>query len=222
MWPYFQNRPLSYLLYQKNWVLKNKLEKKNYLYFQDEENLSDDGETLEKQAEFEHKFNFRFEDPDKDFIKRYPRTIEDSMRRKDQSRKEKRDEIKDRKIREKEKKREELMQLKALKRKEIIDKIDQLRKITGNDTLAFKDEDLEEDFDPDKYDERMTEIFDQFENAPFQAEDEERPVFSDLESDLEPENWDDYGAENEGIEDGNDEAEENDELQVKIVSFVLI
>ena len=51
------------------------------------------------------------------------------------------------------------MQLKAMKRKEILEKIQKLRKITGNDELAFKDEDLEDDFDPDKHDERMNQIF---------------------------------------------------------------
>ena len=55
--------------------------------------------------------------------------------------------------------RDELMQLKAMKRKEILEKIQKLRKITGNDELAFKDEDLEDDFDPDKHDERMNQIF---------------------------------------------------------------
>ena len=68
-----------------------------------------------------------------------------------------------------------------------------MRKITGNDELAFKDEDLEEDFDPDKYDQRMAEVFEQYDNAPFQPEDEEKPVFSDMDSDLEPDNWDEYG-----------------------------
>ena len=46
-----------------------------------------------------------------------------------------------------------------MKRKEILEKIQKLRKITGNDELAFKDEDLEDDFDPDKHDERMNQIF---------------------------------------------------------------
>ena len=159
----------------------------------DEEDLSEDEKTLDQQEEFEHKFNFRFEEPDQDFIKRYPRTIQDSMRRKDDSRKSKREATKERKDKEKEKKREELKQLKAFKRKEILDKIEQLRKITGNDELAFKDEDLEEDFDPDKYDQRMAEVFEQYDNAPFQPEDEEKPVFSDMDSDLEPDNWDEYG-----------------------------
>merc|ERR1712062_784973 len=112
---------------------------------------------------------------------------------------------------EKEKKREELKQLKAFKRKEILDKIEQLRKITGNDELAFKDEDLEEDFDPEKYDQRMAEVFEQYDNAPFQPEDEEKPVFSDMDSDLEPDNWDEYGDEED--DQNNEDFDNEDETQ---------
>ena len=36
---------------------------------------------LKKQEEFEHKFNFRFEESDEDFIKRYPRTFKDTLRK---------------------------------------------------------------------------------------------------------------------------------------------
>jgi protein KRI1 len=159
------------------------------------EDLSEDEKTLEQQEEFEHKYNFRFEEPDQDFIKRYPRTIQDSMRRKDESRKNKRDEVKERKEREKDIKREELKQLKSLKRKEILEKLEKLRKITGNEDLAFNDEDLEEDFDPDKYDARMNAVFDQYDNAPIvEGEVMEKPDFSDLDSDLEVENWDEWAG----------------------------
>ena len=58
-----------------------------------DEPFSEEEAELEKEEEFEHKFNFRFEEPDPEFIKRYPRTMEDSLRRKDDKRKQKRDEV---------------------------------------------------------------------------------------------------------------------------------
>jgi len=81
------------------------------------------------------------------------------MRTEPSLRKKKRLEVKDRKEREKEKKKEEIKQLKALKRKEIMEKLDKLKKIAGTQDLELNEDDLEEDFDPEKYDRRMKEIF---------------------------------------------------------------
>lgn len=152
---------------------------------------SDDEDDFEqKQTEFEHKYNFRYEEPDKDFIKRYPRTIEQSVRKTDDRRKEKRVEVRDRKQKEKQEKLQEIEFLKELKRKEIEEKIAKLKAVTGDDELAFGEEDLEEDFDPEAHDRRMQELF----NSEYYQVDEgeEKPdVPSDIE-DLQVENYDEY------------------------------
>lgn len=152
--------------------------------------LSDDEQELEKQAEFEQKYNFRFEEPDADFIKRYPRTIEQSIRRTDDTRKEKRKEIKERKEQEKLQKMKELDLIKDMKRKEIEEKIRKLKAVTGNDELGFKDDELEEDFDPEAHDRRMQELFnDEYYGV---DEGEEKPECpSDIEE-LVIEDWDNY------------------------------
>lgn len=156
----------------------------------DQTALSEDEQELEKQAEFEQKYNFRFEEPDQEFIKRYPRTIETSLRLSDEKRKKKRQEIKERKAQEKQQKIKELEIVKEMKRKEIKEKIEQLKMVTGNDELGFKDDDLEEDFDPEAHDRRMQELFnDEYYKV---DEGEEKPECpSDIEE-LKVEDWDNY------------------------------
>lgn len=195
----------------RDYILSNKfLDKDNpnadfdyeQIIHDSDENLSEDEKNIEKQEEFEYKYNYRFEEPDQEFIKRYPRTMENSLRKKDSRRAQKRAEVKQRKEEEKLRKIEELKQLKALKRKEIEEKIEKLKEITGNDDIKFNEIDLDGDFDPNEHDRKMTEIFNEdFYNAP---EDDIKPDFPEIDKELEIEStWDNYDPKVENVI-GND------------------
>lgn len=166
----------------------------------DEPNLSEDEAELEKQAEFEQKFNFRFEEPDSEFIKRYPRTIDNSVRKTDDRRKEKRVEVKERKVKEKQQKMKELEMISAMRKSEIEDRIEKLKKVSGNEQIPFDDNDLDGDFDPDEYDRKMQNIFN---NEYYQIDEgENKPECpADIEE-LQVEDWDNYDPAKEEDDDG--------------------
>ncbi|XP_025414385.1 protein KRI1 homolog [Sipha flava] len=148
---------------------------------EDEMQFSEEDEMLEKHEEFEHKYNFRFEEPDKEFIKTYPRTMENSLRRKEEKRKKKREELTERKKKELEQRSLEIKQLKKIKKKEIVDRIRKLQEITGNKGVGFEDTELEEDFNPTEYDRKMHELFDE---EFYDKMDDEKPVFDKEEDEF--------------------------------------
>ncbi|XP_048763799.2 protein KRI1 homolog isoform X2 [Ostrea edulis] len=174
----------------------------------DGEGFSEEEEILDREDQFERKYNFRYEEPDPDFIKSYPRTIKDTLRQKDTKRSEKRRELKKRKEMEKQKVKEEIKQLKNLKRREIMDRIDKLREITGNPALDFQEDDLETDFDPQKHDEMMQKYFD---DEFYKMEDgEQKPEAPAEIEDLLCENWDEWTG-GEEMEEHGEEYNDNDE-----------
>lgn len=178
----------------------------------DDAQLSEDDRDLEQQEEFEKKYNFRFEEPDQDFIKSYPRTIDWSVRADDDRRKVKRAEVKERKTREKEQHRQELEMLKEIKRKEIQDKINKLKMVTGADTLPITDDFLNEDFDPDEHDRKMQEMFN---DVYYQVDEgEEKPEYPDDIDDLKVEDYDNYDPEGDipGADDAVGDGDDTEDL----------
>jgi len=172
-----------------------------------DEDLSEDEKNVEKQDEFEHKFNFRFEEPDEEFIKRYPRTIKDSLRKDADKRIKKRKDVEERKKREKEQKKEDLKMLKSMKKKEIMKKLETLKKITGNADMELDEEDIEGDFDPEMYDKKMQEIFCNYDDNVV-VEDEEKPTFSDIDDEYDYEDEDDTEDWDNWTGNKNDDDEE--------------
>ncbi|KAJ1819706.1 Ribosome biogenesis protein Kri1 [Coemansia sp. RSA 2675] len=119
----------------------------------------EDEEYTELADNFESKYNFRFEEEGGTQIKSYPRTVEGSLRRKDERRKLARERAKERKAELKKDKSEELKRLKNQKKKDILEKLKEIQGITGNKTVGFDALDLDGDFDPAKFDSKMDEIF---------------------------------------------------------------
>lgn len=171
-------------------VNKRYMDNTNTASYEDVVGLSEDEAEVEQQAEFETIYNFRFEEPDNDFIKRFPRTIEDSVRVDDNSRKEKRKDRQERKANEKEMKMKDLRELQNFRKREIEQKLLLLKEVAGNDELALKEDDLNSDFNPDEHDRRMSSMF----NNDYYGIDEgdQKPEFPDIDEELNIENWDNF------------------------------
>ncbi|XP_077476049.1 protein KRI1 homolog [Stigmatopora argus] len=172
-----------------------------------EEVVEDDSEEEEetflvRQENFERGYNFRFEEPDAERIKTYPRTIATSVRTKDDRRKCKREEVTERKEMMKQQKRENLKQMKNLKRNEIMEKLKKLQQLTGNDDLAFNPADLQGDFDSQHHDQLMQKFFDE---KYYGEQEDDKPQFEDDDEVEEHWNWDTWtGKEQEEYNDEED------------------
>ncbi|XP_065905108.1 protein KRI1 homolog isoform X2 [Dysidea avara] len=159
---------------------------------------SEDERAVDEQEKFERKYNFRFEEPDSEFIASYPRTISGSVRATSTKRKTKRKERETRKEKEKEKRKEELKRLKNLKREAIMDKLDKLKSVTGNEMVGFAEDDFVTDFDPDQYDKRMSTVFGE---KYYENDETEKPIFPSDEELDDYQDWDNWT----GNQDEDDE-----------------
>ncbi|AFZ81400.1 hypothetical protein BEWA_008100 [Theileria equi strain WA] len=129
-----------------------------------------DEEYLEKAEEFEHKYNYRFEEEDGSKIITYPRNIEDSLRKVDTRRRDKRLERKQRRLEAKIQKDEEIKRLKN---------IDKLRRLQDIGDMAGV-----------KLDENIIDL-----DAPFNPEQHERDMKRILGIGYDRDEKDDYGSE---------------------------
>jgi len=83
---------------------------------------------------------------------------------------------------EKKKRTEEKKQLMKLKKLQIVDRLKEIQKITGIQDEALKGVDLDEEFDPEKYEKQMASVFnDDYYNK---NDDDEKPVFDDDENEF--------------------------------------
>lgn len=99
----------------------------------DEEDMDRDSE----MEEFEHNYNFRFEEPGANEIKTYPRTIEGTYRIARNHRQQKKLEKKKRMKEYKLEKKREFEEIRALKSKDILEKLDKAKLLIGDPKVIF-------------------------------------------------------------------------------------
>ncbi|KAJ3274803.1 KRRI-Interacting protein 1 [Terramyces sp. JEL0728] len=143
---------------------------------------STDEEDEERMDEFETQYNFRFEEPGAEKVITHARDIPGSIRRKDNTRILQRQSVQERKEMEKQKKKEDLKRLKNLKREELANKLRQIKEMAGGDLIGLDEMELDKEFDPNAYDNKMNEVFtkDYYSKADLKKTGKpKKPVFED-------------------------------------------
>ncbi|KDE09816.1 hypothetical protein MVLG_00214 [Microbotryum lychnidis-dioicae p1A1 Lamole] len=123
---------------------------------------SSDSEFEEQAEEFEHKYNFRFEEAQGADLVTHSRTAMSSLRKPTTAttaRQRAREAAKAKKEQEKLERKEEVRRLKALKRKEVEAKLAKLIEAAGEGTKGLDAIDLEGDWDEAEHDRKMQEIY---------------------------------------------------------------
>ena len=170
--------------------------------------IGDDGDDsdaslhdLNRMDDFESKYNFRFEEATANSgaglsVVGYSRAaLSDTIRRKDDSRKLKREQRKERKAAERKAKEEKLKRLKNAKKEELEDRISQIKGVLGGkggseddpkDQGPEIDEEMvaklmEGDFDPDKFEDLMSKMYS---NDFYQKEESEWKTDADVKASL--------------------------------------
>ena len=120
----------------------------------------EEGQFSDREEAFEREYNFRFEEAGADRVQGHARHAEGSVRRQAQLgrqkdalalKKEKKEELKERKA-------AELRRLKNLKKQELLERLEAIQSVSGA-ALPMDESDLAGDFDPEAWDKRMAQMF---------------------------------------------------------------
>ncbi|XP_077248936.1 KRR1 family protein [Tasmannia lanceolata] len=150
---------LKSFLQNKMWVDKEQKPFREDLY-----GIDEDEDELEKQDKYETEYNYRYEEGAGDRVLGHARFIDGSIRKKTNARKVQRKSKEERMAQAEFERKEELKHLKNVKKKEIMEKLEKIRAIAGigeGRACALNEDDLDEDFDPEEYDRKMKETFDE-------------------------------------------------------------
>ncbi|SCZ90494.1 BZ3500_MvSof-1268-A1-R1_Chr1-3g02023 [Microbotryum saponariae] len=167
---------------------------------------SSDSEFEEQAEEFEHKYNFRFEEAQGADLVTHSRTAMSSLRKPTTAttaRQRAREAAKTKKEQEKLERKEEVRRLKALKRKEVEAKLAKLIEAAGEGTKGLDAIDLEGDWDEAEHDRKMQEIYGEDYD---QGEDEGfKPTWDD---DIDIGDIEEVGDDELGFAHGGDDGDE--------------
>ncbi|KAI5655822.1 hypothetical protein M9H77_33009 [Catharanthus roseus] len=175
--------------------------------------FSEDEEEIEKQEDYEREYNFRFEENAGDRVMGHSRVVEGSVRKKTNARKLQRERKEERMAQAEFERKEELKHLKNLKKKEMREKLEKIKETAGigdDGTWLLDEDDLEEEFDPEKYDKKMKAAFDK---DYYEAEDIDPEFGSDKEEGGEELEKPDFDKEDEflGLPKGWEEVDKSND-----------
>ncbi|EPY54088.1 krr family protein [Schizosaccharomyces cryophilus OY26] len=135
-----------------------------------------DNQFDETADNFETKYNFRYEEAGGAEIAAHPRDVPDSMRRKDDSRRLARERKRERREEEKRKRVEEVNRLRNLKQKDLEEKLNKVAEIAGTNDIDISELDLEGDFNPEEWEAKMAQIFN---DKYYKDDSDKKPEFED-------------------------------------------
>ncbi|PON89105.1 KRR1 interacting protein [Trema orientale] len=193
----------------KMWIDRDNNDADEAVGFGEElEMLSEDEKEIEKQEEYE----YRFQENPGDRVLGHSREVEGSVRKKVKARKEQRKHKEERMEIARLEREEELRHLKNLKKKEMDDRVKKIMESAGireDEVVHLSAKELEDEFDPEEYDRMMKKTFG---NKYYEAEDADPEFGSNTDEDVGEIEKPDFDKEDEllGFPKGWDRCETDD------------